>query len=132
MDEDAALIRCLDEILESQFEFEDAESSKEGINKFQIEYSFTDEDESLILANFPYESTDTGIFLLKQSKIPLCETTLDVIEKDQIQQSEQAKSSSKHKKSSKMEKDQTQDDEINKKLDESGILIDFDGLKFSF
>ncbi|KAA6354383.1 MAG: hypothetical protein EZS28_050090 [Streblomastix strix] len=132
MDEDAALIRCLDEILESKYEFEDTESSKEEINKFQSVQSFTNEDESLFLANYPYESTDTGIFLLKQSKIPLCETTLDVVEKDQIQQSEQEKSSSKHKKSSQMEKDQTQDDEINKKLDESGILVDFDGLKFSF
>ncbi|KAA6374712.1 MAG: hypothetical protein EZS28_029761 [Streblomastix strix] len=132
MDEDATLVRCLNDILESKYEFEDTESSKEEINKFQIEQSFTNEDESLFLANYPYESTDTGIFLLRQSKIPLCDSTLDIIEKDQIQQSEQAKSSSKLKKSSKMEKDQTQDDEINKKLDESGILVDFDGLKFSF
>ncbi|KAA6389546.1 MAG: hypothetical protein EZS28_014924, partial [Streblomastix strix] len=32
MDEDAALVRCLDEILESKFEFEDTIASDEGIN----------------------------------------------------------------------------------------------------
>ncbi|KAA6325504.1 MAG: hypothetical protein EZS28_054060, partial [Streblomastix strix] len=124
--------RCLDEILESKFEFEDTIASDEGINNVQSVQSLTDEDESLFLANYPYNSTDTGIFLLKQSKIPLCDSTLDIIEKDKIQQSEQTISSTKHKKSSKMEIDPTKDDEINKKLDESGILVDFDGQKFSF
>ncbi|KAA6402599.1 MAG: hypothetical protein EZS28_001878 [Streblomastix strix] len=132
MNEDAALVRCLDEILESKFKFEDTISSDEGINNVQSVQSLTNEDESLFLANYPYNSTDTGIFLLKQSKIPLCDSTLDIIEKDKIQQSEQTISSSKHKKLSKMEKDPTKDDEINKKLDESGILVDFDGQKFSF